>query len=210
MSFARNRAKVVGTKLTNQQRAAFAEMLHPHHEYLARFCRHLVGSDEDGRDLYQQAILKALVKLDTLNDPGRFRPWVCSIIVNEHRSHCRKERLRRWFSRSAQQETIDSGRTRTDPAVDPLNVARTVRLQWCLQRLSAKKREALVMFEVEGFTLAEIADIQRCSLEAAKTRVSRARRELRRLFVGSRPAIALCPPRREEGHALQISVKPVD
>ena len=35
-------------KLTTEERAAFAEMLKPHHEYLARFCSRLCRSDEDG------------------------------------------------------------------------------------------------------------------------------------------------------------------
>ena len=82
----------MGKRLTNEQRKAFAGMLQPHHEYLARFCAHLARTDEDGQDLYQQAILKALVKLGSLREDGRFRQWMCSIIVNEHRSRCRSRR----------------------------------------------------------------------------------------------------------------------
>jgi len=200
----------MGARLTNKQRADFADMLRPHHQYLARFCQHLSDSGEDGRDLYQQAILKALVKLDTLKETGRFRQWICTIIVNEHRNHCRKERLRRLFRLSAQQEKINHGLTRTGSQSDPDDVGQTIRLRQCLARLSAKKREALLMFEVEGFPLAEIAEIQHCSLTAVKTRVSRARRELRKLFVGGNPSPAARHFNREDDHAFKVGLETME
>jgi len=166
-------------QLTTEERAAFAERLKPHHEYLARFCSRLCRSDDDGRDLYQQAILKALLKRDSLRNRRRFRQWLCSIIINEHRSRCRRERLRRVFSLSPQRKQATDG---PDPD-------RAIRLRQCLQQLSPARREAVVLFEVEGFTLDEVAELQRTSLAAAKTRVSRARRELRVLFEsGDSPA----------------------
>jgi RNA polymerase sigma-70 factor (ECF subfamily) len=68
------------------------------------------------------------------------------------------------------------------PAPDPDD------LRWLrqgLDRLPERKREAVILHEVEGYSLAEVAEIQRCSLSAAKTRVSRARRELKRLLGGN-------------------------
>ena len=200
----------MGTRLTSKQRAAFTEMLQPHHQYLGRFCWHLVGLDEDSQDLYQQAILKALVKLDTLKDASRFRQWMCAIIVNEHRNYCRKERLRRLLRLSTQREKVDSGLARTDPHGYSRDAAQTVRLRRCLARLSARKREALIMFEVEGFPLAEIAEIQHCSLAAVKTRVSRARRELRRLFVGGKSSPAAHFSNREDDHAFEVSLETME
>lgn len=200
----------MGARLTNEQRADFADMLRPHHQYLARFCQHLSHSGEDGQDLYQQAILKALVKLDTLKETGRFRQWICTIIVNEHRNHCRKDRLRRLFRLSTQQEKTNHGLTRTGPAMDPENVGQTIRLRQCLARLSAKKREALIMFEVEGFPLAEIAEIQDCSLAAVKSRVSRARRELRKLFMGGELSPAARHLNREDDHAFKVSLETLE
>ena len=198
------------TRLSSQQRAAFAKMLRPYHRYLARFCRNLAAADEEGQDLYQQAILKALERRDSLRHPDRFRQWVCSIIVNEHRNLCRKRRLRRLFLLSARQENNHSGRPRTEPYSGFPDVAQTVRLRRCLARLSAKKREALILFEVEGFSLADVAEIQDCSIVAIKKRVSRARRELRKTFLGGGRTMAAPVKKREDDHAYTVSLETLE
>jgi len=186
--------------LKTEERAAFAELLKPHHEYLARFCNRLSRSDEDGRDLYQQAILKSLEKLDTLRDRRRFRQWLSSIIVNEHRSYCRRQRVRRLIGLAPQPGKMKNSPSAGESAVDPPDPDRAIRLRQCLQQLSSAKREAVVLFEVEGFTLEEIASIQRISLSAAKTRVSRARRELQELFLGDRPRPQASQTRQVKSH----------
>lgn len=200
----------MGTRLTTEQRKAFAEMLRPHHQYLARFCRHLMNSDQDGQDLYQQAILKGLAKFGTLKKPNHFRQWLCAIIVNEHRTHCRKERLRQLFILPTRHNNDHDGLPPPNSQGDPYDVVQTIRLKQCLARLSAKKREALLLFEVEGFPLAEIAGIQRCSVDAVKTRVSRARKELRRLFLDGRPIATARPAAGEKDHALYVGLETLE
>jgi len=197
-------------QLTTEQRAAFAEMLEPHHEYLARFCNRLSRSDGDGRDLYQQAILKALVKLDSLRNRRRFRQWLSSIIINEHRSHCRRQRLRRLIGLSPQPGRSTNSPAAGESAVDPPDPDRAIRLRQCLQRLTPAKREAVVLFEVEGFTIGEIAEIQKISLTAAKTRVSRARRELKALFLGERLRSISPHARQVNGHDYRTRLEAVE
>ena len=198
------------TRLTEKQRAAFAEMLRPHHRFLARLCFRLAVFTDDGEDLYQQAVLKALEKRDTLRDTDRFRSWMCRIIVNEHRNLCRKARSRRLFIFSARQEHADSGRARNNIPNNPGDRERSIHLQRCLRRLSPKKREALILAEVEGFPLAEIAEIQQCSLSAAKTRVSRARRELRSMFLSGKVVIPACPAEKEKNHAFKVRMETLE
>ena len=77
---------------------------------------------------------------------------------------------------------------------------RAIRLRQCIQQLAPAKREAVVLFEVEGFTLEEIADIQRISLSAAKTRVSRARKELQELYLGERPRPRTAQTKQVKSH----------
>jgi len=167
--------------LKSAERADFAGLLEPHHGYLSRFCCRLAGSNEAGRDLYHQAVLTALEKLKSLRDLERFRPWMASIIVNQHRSTRRRDRFRRMFSLELLR---DNGEIvlRREPAAVPPDLDDAHWLRQCLDRLPAMKREALILHEVEGYSLAEVAEIQRCSLSAAKTRVSRGRRDLKRLF----------------------------
>ena len=51
-----------------------------------------------------------------------------------------------------------------------------------IQQLPNKQREALVLFEISGFNIKEISEIQTSSEGATKTRISRARRQLKELL----------------------------
>jgi RNA polymerase sigma-70 factor (ECF subfamily) len=65
------------------------------------------------------------------------------------------------------------------------------RMSVALASLSAKEREAVVLFELEGFTLEEIASMEGDSLSAVKSRLARARMRLRRHY--EKDAAALDP-----------------
>ncbi len=193
--------------LTNAERADFAGLLETHHRYLSGFCCRLAGSDDTGRDLYHQAVLTALEKLKTLRDRERFRPWLASIIVNQHRSLRRRERFRRLFSLELLRDNGQLAINRREPATPAPDLDDARRLRLCLDRLPAAQREAVILHEVEGFNQAEVAEIQRCSLSAAKTRVSRARRELKRLWqAGDVPTVA-GQAKEEKAHELKIRLE---
>ena len=51
-----------------------------------------------------------------------------------------------------------------------------------IQQLHEKQREALVLFEISGFSIKEISEIQQSSKGATKTRLSRARKQLKELL----------------------------
>jgi RNA polymerase sigma factor (sigma-70 family) len=66
----------------------------------------------------------------------------------------------------------------------------TNRARAALSRLPPSQREAVVLLEIEGCTLEEIAGLQGSSITAVKTRVSRGRERLRAFYAnaGVRPA----------------------
>ena len=55
-------------------------------------------------------------------------------------------------------------------------------LYWCLDQLPEKQGDALLLFEISGFSIKEIAHIQKSKENAVKTRLSRARQKLKELM----------------------------
>jgi RNA polymerase sigma-70 factor (ECF subfamily) len=119
-------------------------------------------------------VLRALDRLDDLRDASRFRSWFFAILLSVHRQRHRRAFWRRLLPLDAVREPPGS------PEAERLEGAE--RMAAALASLSAKEREAVVLFELEGFTLEEIAALSGDSLSAVKSRLSRARLRLRRHY----------------------------
>jgi RNA polymerase sigma factor (sigma-70 family) len=117
----------------------------------------------DGDDLYQESVLRAFEKLHTLRDEARFRSWFYATLLSRHRS-----RSRRWFwKRQVPLEVAFAGDA--EPAGEDggrwgERIQQAKRAADALSTLDAVQREVIVLFEIDGYTIEEIADMQRASL----------------------------------------------
>src|SRR6476469_2301915 len=157
------------------------ELLGPIHEHVQLFGRRIAGSNAEGDDVFQEAVLRAARKLSTLRDRARFRPWMCSVVVSVHRTRCRRAFFRRLVSREVPDERGDDGSRWADER------ASARRAQAALASLSPPQREAIVLFELQGYSLDEIAEIQRTSLSSVKSRLARGREHLRAYYAQLAP-----------------------
>jgi len=157
-----------------------APLLAPIHDDAQLFARRIAGSNAEGDDVFQEAVLRAVRKLSTLRDRERFEAWMHAIIVSVHRSRWRRGFWRRWISRDdvppAFEPTGDDGSRWVDER------ASARRATAALATLSPPQREAIVLFELQGYSIDEIAEIQRTSVSSVKSRLVRARERLRSFY----------------------------
>lgn len=164
----------------------FRRLLEPVHPRVLAFARCLCRSREDGDDLYQEAVLRALAKLDQLDDDAAFRTWLFRIVVSVHRNRCRRAFLRRLFPfddaepDSREAVVIDGDYRTSDWSPDAADASSRARA--ALATLPAVQREAIVLHELEGFQVDEIAALQNVSISAVKSRLSRGRERLRAYY----------------------------
>ena len=152
------------------------ELLAPLHDGARMTARRLCRSHADGDDLFHEAVLRALDHLGELREPEKFRSWFYAVLLNVHRARHRRSFWRRLVS-------LDEARTepaRSDGAVEAIEGAR--RMARALATLAPQEREAIVLFELEGFSLDEVAALQQSTLPAVKSRLVRARARLRRHY----------------------------
>ena len=157
-------------------------LLEPIHEQAARTARHLGRSTGDGDDLYQEAVLRAFRKLSGLRDESRFRSWFFAVLLSVHRSRARRSFWRRFLPLAgpdgAGEEAVpERGRTHEEEFL----AAR--RVSGALAGLPAPQREALVLYEIEGFAMDEIASLQGVTVSAVKSRLARGRKRLRNHYL---------------------------
>lgn len=151
----------------------FETLLRPVYPDLVRYARAMTGSRADGDDLLQDVVIKAWKSFPKLRDKDRFYPWMLQILRNTFRSNLRRNWLRNWLPLDhADILAAESGLAYEEKEL--------VRL--ALQALPVKQREAVVLYEVLGNTVEEIATIQNVSLSAAKSRLSRGRLKLREQY----------------------------
>jgi RNA polymerase sigma-70 factor (ECF subfamily) len=157
----------------NRHRDLFWRLTKPEHLRARAFCRKLVDNREDGDDLYQDALVIALTRFDTLRDTSAFRPWLYRIVVNTFRN----QRRRAWWKRFVPlTEEIAENAPGEDP-VPGLTARRKLRRAF---RVASPEDQALVtLFELEGWSIAEMAVLLGRSEGAIKVRLSRIRRKMR-------------------------------
>jgi len=162
----------------------FRRLLEPVHARAVAFARGLCRSRADGDDLFQEAAVRALAKLGSLRDDAAFPRWFYRVVITVHRNRSRRAFWRRLIPLGDHDELADgpdpghSGDYRTDEW-SPARAEAARRARAALATLPAVQREAIVLFEVEGWQVDEIAELQRVSISAVKSRLARGRTRLR-------------------------------
>jgi RNA polymerase sigma-70 factor (ECF subfamily) len=142
------------------------------------------GSDEEAMDVAQEVFIRVWKRLDSCRDPERFAAWLLRIARNACLDHLRRRKARP----PAQDVPAEDLASLADPGKRPdADVqARDERdvLEIAMQRLSPINREAILLKDIQGLPLEEMADMLDLPLGTVKSRCSRARVELARIVGG--------------------------
>lgn len=153
---------------------AFARALRPHYDDAVRYCRALCArwAPSEAEDVLQTALLRAFEAFGRLRDPDRFRPWLFQILTRTHATAARRHALRRLVPFPADDgEALGLFAEPVEPEIE---------LHAALARLGRKERAALLLYEVAGFSVEEVREVQGDrTASAVKVRLHRARARLR-------------------------------
>ena len=176
--------------------AAAGELLARHQRAAYTTALRLLGAPADAEDVAQEALVRAFTHLAELQASEDFAPWLRRIAVNLSLNVLRRRGRIRFESLDAPPPAAEGGATgrpepvaagQRTPEEEALGAAEWTELEGLLRQLPDEQRVAVVLRDVYGYELAEVAALQRCGLSAAKMRVSRGRAALRRLLRESGP-----------------------
>lgn len=139
--------------------------------------RQYVRSAEDVNDLVQEVYLRALQRLQTLDDPERFRSWLYAIARNAGLDHVRQSRRRPVSPMEDEAVEPRDANPGPDELVEVRELSRRVRSG--AARLNPRDSTLLAMVTQLGFTPTDVAGALGLSHTAAKVAVHRARQRLR-------------------------------
>jgi RNA polymerase sigma-70 factor (ECF subfamily) len=156
----------------------------------------ITGEPASADDALQEGLISAYRALDRV-EPRNLRGWFVRIVQNAARDAGRRERRHPTIQIQTHEE-VGGGAERSGAAElpagrasDPAGVVEgrelAAQLRAALREIPEERRTAILLFDVDGYTYAEIAEITGSSLGTVKSRISRGREELRGLLADLRP-----------------------
>ena len=165
--------------------AAFEELVKRYDSKLLRIAQHVTQNREDAQDAVQEAFLKAFQKLEQFRENSKFSTWLVRIAINQSLMKLRKQHRKSEVSidQSFQTEEGMLSAEIADWAPNPEERYRASELRQLLIKTLQELRPSLsvvfVLRDIEGFSTEQTAEALNLSQVAVKTRLLRARLQLR-------------------------------
>ena len=153
----------------SQDKKLFLILYKPVHQSFERFCKARSYGQMPFKDLMQETLLIAYTKFNQLQEPDKFLYYLFGIairILSNQRKKVQYEAL----------TEMDIAKAITQPAAD--RQAEIEHLYKALSLLPIEQREALILFEIVGFSVKEIAGFQQKTEEAIRQQLSRGRKKM--------------------------------
>ena len=159
----------------------FEAIVLPHLDAAYTLARYLTRSQEDARDVVQDAYLRALKYFESFRgtDAGQGRPWLLAIVRNTAYSS-RKRHRQETSAAEFDEELHSEGIAEQHPEAELMDAAARESLDQALDRLPFEFREAIVLRELEGMSYKEIGEVTGVPVGTVMSRLSRARQRLQR------------------------------
>lgn len=168
---------------------AFPELLRPYERMIYLSALSIVGNEADAEDVAQEAVLKAFKNLSRFRRESKFSTWLTQIAINEAKMKLRKDRRHLY-------ESIDAGQPSDDGDYIPMDFAdwreipsealeqKQLRdaLNKAILALPEKHRAVFILRDVQQMSIEETAKALSISTANVKTRLLRARLQLRDLL----------------------------
>jgi RNA polymerase sigma-70 factor (ECF subfamily) len=177
------------TVLVNAARAgdvgSFEQLVRRYDRNVFRIAQHITQNREDAEDVVQDAFLKAFQNLGQFQGQSKFYTWLVRIAVNEALMRLRRRRPERMVSIDEDVKTEEDSIPReiADWSPNPEQLYNQAELKDILQKtiqgLPPSFRTVFVLRDVEGLSTEETADALGLSVPAVKSRLLRARLQLR-------------------------------
>ncbi len=166
---------------------AFEQLVRSYDQNVLRMAVNLLHSQEDARDVYQEAFLRVYRNLPKFRFDCSFSTWLYRIVSNLCLDQIRKRKVRKEEAPSFQTgsgefdrfQFLPEHRADVDPQRQLLSSEVSARIHEVLNRLTARERLVFEMRHFQGMRLRAIGDALGVTEEAAKNCLFRATQKMR-------------------------------
>ncbi len=166
---------------------AFAQLVRSYDQNVLRMALNLLHSQEDARDIYQEAFLRVYRNLPKFRFDCSFSTWLYRIVANLCLDQIRKRKVRKEEGSSIETATgevdrfqfVPEQRADVDPQRQLMSAEVNTRIQEVLDRLTPRERVVFEMRHFQGMRLRSIGEALGVTEEAAKNCLFRATQKMR-------------------------------
>jgi RNA polymerase sigma-70 factor (ECF subfamily) len=164
---------------------AFEELILKHEKIVYNLALRMMNHSEDAMDISQEVFLKAYRSLSNFDERSAFSTWLYRITHNTCIDEIRKRKGKQTYSLeedlesedgSMQRQVADDGDTPEESLMRKEQKSEILR---ALDTLSEEHKAAIILRDVKGMSYEEIAEILELTLGTVKSRINRARNQLK-------------------------------
>lgn len=167
-------------------RKAFEELVRRYQRQVANIVFLTLGSREEVQDISQEVFVRVYRSIDKFEFDASFFSWIYRITVNLCIDELRRKKIKKALSLDFLTEGAVEREKKSKEQVlasdGVLNEEKREIVLEALQRISQEHRQVIILREYEELTYAEIASYLGISIQAVKSRIFRAREDLRFLL----------------------------
>ncbi len=169
-------------KAKNGDIKAFESLIIDYQIYCYNIALGMLRSEEDAKDVSQEALIKVFKKLTTFNESADFSTWLYRIVVNSCLDYIKKrDKLRLVESDGEIDKNSSSGRDSVAEQVLLNELSDIVNRN--LKKLKYEQRLPIILYDYLGLSYDDVAETLQIPLGTVKSRLKRGREKLRRLVV---------------------------
>lgn len=162
----------------------FEQLISPHLQHLYQLAYRLCRKQDDAEDLVQDLVVKLLPRTAEMAKVERLRPWLAKILYRQFIDHFRRNERSPLTLISEMDEMLENHSNSASPSseseIETAHIQQ--RLQQALQTLNHDQQTVVLFHDVEGYTLAELETILDTPVGTLKSRLNRARGQLREIL----------------------------
>jgi len=180
-------AKIIDLFTKRRSRGKFTDLVRPHLRVMYRMAYRWTQNREDAEDLVQEALVKLIDRSDEMLQIDKLRPWLIKVVYRCFIDSYRKRKRSpigvagAWHG---DESLLDDLIRRNPDEKDSIKQYEQQRmLLRALETLKEDQRNIILLHDAEGYSAAETAEILEISIGTVKSRLHRARQEIKK-FLG--------------------------
>jgi RNA polymerase sigma-70 factor, ECF subfamily len=158
---------------------ALRELLERHAPSVFRFAMKMCRHRDDAEDVAQETLLAAVRGAKDVRETTSFATWLYAVARNFCIKMRRRQKLQPSRDASTDDASMDPASEHGAPDEDASAHELAVALDRAVGKLDDKYREVIVLRDIEGLSAAEVAEVLGITVEAVKSRLHRARSDVR-------------------------------
>jgi RNA polymerase sigma-70 factor, ECF subfamily len=172
----------------NGDQLAFEQLVQKYNQTILNLVYHYIGARNDVEDVAQKIFTKVYFSLPKFDDRRPFFPWLYRIAINQCYDELRRIRRRKihTFSELSIEETnhIEKLISQNEVPLDSEEHQQEMQslLKKVLDQLPDQQKMAVILRDIEGVPYVKMAEILKCTEQAARLKVFRARTRLKTLL----------------------------